>query len=462
MSLKELRNKSQESRKGGLAAMRTKDPQGENRKKEAEGGQWKQDVDPDDIRTAVLMAEFEKLPWYSKLGTAADDLVRSGASGITFGGLDKLLGPEAEAATRDAKLRSGWAGTGAEVGGMIASPVTRAIGAGAQLLRPAGRGLQKALTNLGVTASEGATLAATDAAINGNDIGESAATGAGLAAGAEATLKHALPKPMGILANLLSKVPYKDLADIYEIASKSSLGAKAVKDIQNNRAPVALIDEIDKTRGKLEGVPVPKTDEIEEALVDVFGRTTTSSGHKALDPQDQAMVNKLFDKAYTSKVDATTFNRNNLDDLAGYIEETRVPVAAEKSTGGMHVKNVHDTIKQVGSKASPEFKKLMEMFDTRKKAYTAGKATSTMSPNTRAFDTARDIGLATAVIGGSAALVNPVMLAGIIPMLMAASPKAVGMIARKSGSTKRNIKKVTGKGTGYGTLGLVPGMQEER
>lgn len=460
MGLRELRSSNQEKPTTGLRAMRSTPSAGPSRAKEAEGGQWDQGANADDIKTAVLMAEFNKLPWYGKAGVAANDLARMGASGITFGGLDKILGPEAEAATKDAQLRSGVPGLAAEVGGMLASPVTRAVGAGAQALRPAGKGLMKALASLGVTGGEGATLAAVDAAINNKDIADSAETGAALAAGTEATLKHAIPKPLGLMANLLSKVPYRDLSDIYEVASKSASGSKAVKDIQRNQAPVALINEIDKLRTKLEGKPVPKTDEIEEALVDVFGRTTTSSGHKALDPQDQAIINRLFDKAYTSKIDATTFNRNNLDDLAGYIEETKVSPAVEKSTGGMHVKNVHDTIKKVGSKADPNFEKLMDLFDVRKKAYTAGKATSTMSPNTRAFDTARDVGLATAFIAGSAALTNPVLLTALIPMLTAASPRAVGGIARNAGNVKRMAKKTVPKNTGYGTLGLVPGLTD--
>ena len=461
MGLVELRYKGKETKPNGLVTMRSSSQNNDARKKEAEGGQWKQDVNPDDIRTGVLMREFNKLPWYSKIGIAADDLARMGASGITFGGVDKLLGPEAEAATKDAMLRSGIPGQIAEVGGMIASPITRAVGAGANYIRPVGSGVLKALTSLGITASEGATLAGTEAAIKGKDVQDNAETGASLAAGAEAVLKHAVPKSMGLLSNLLSKVPYGDLSTIYKLASESSLGAKAIKDIQGNKAPTKLIDAIDKTRTKLEGVPVPKTDQIEESLVDVFGRTTTSSGHKALDPQDQAIVNKLFDKAYTSKVDATTFNRNNLDDLAGYIEETRVSPAAEKSTGGMHVKNVHDVIKKVGSEADPNFKKLMDLFDIRKAAYKVGKATSPLTPNARAFDVARDVGLMAAILAGTSAVTNPVLLAGVIPMLTAASPRAVGTIARKAGSAKRNIEKIVGKNTGYGSLGLVPGMGED-
>lgn len=462
MSLKELRTTSKEPTKVGLAAMRTKNPQSAERKKEAEGGQWDQGVDPDTMRATILASEFDKLPVIfgnrTKVGTAAKDLVRLFTEGTTYGQMDKWIGDEAE--TKNAKLRSGIPGVAAEVTGMVASPITRTIGAGAQVLRPASGGLINALKNLGITAGEGGAIAATDAALNNRDIVADAGTGAGLAAGAEATLKHALPKTVGGLANILSKVPYGDMSDIFKIAAKSKEGAKAIKDLQSGKAPIALLDAIDNTKIKLESKPVPNTDEIEEALVDVFGKTSTTSGHKALDPQDQVLVSKLFTKAYDTKVDATTFNRRFLDDLFSYLEETRVPVAAEKSAGGRHVKTVHDAVKKVGSQ-DPNFKKLMDYLDTKKTAYRVGKSTSTLAPNARAFDVARDVGLATAFIGGTAALTNPVLLTMLLPMLTAASPKAVGTIARKAGSAKRNIKKTLPKGTGYGTLGLVPGGSEE-
>lgn len=462
MSLVELRNKakqeSSQPTKGSLKALRPTKSMSSHGMEDPTIAGKEQQPSADELRTAQLMKEFEAMPWYKQAGVAADDLIRMAAKGASFNTLDQALGPEAEAATRDAALRAGVPGAAAEIGGMVVSPVTRAIGAGAQALRPVGSGLIKALTNLGITAGEGGALAATDAALNGRDVAEEAQTGAGLAAGAEATLKHAIPKSVGGLANILSKVPYGDMSDIFKIASKSSEGAKAIKDLQAGKAPTALLDAIDNTKIKLESKPVPNTDEIEEALVDVFGKTSTTSGHKALDPQDQVLVNKLFTKAFDTKVDATTFNRRFLDDLFSYLEETRVPVAAEKSAGGRHVKTVHDAVRKVGSQ-DPTFKKLMDYLDTKKTAYRVGKSTSTLAPNARAFDTARDVGLATAFLGGSAALTNPVLLAALPFMLSTASPKVVGTVARKAGSTKRNLKKLVPKGTGYGTLGLVPGEE---
>lgn len=115
MSLKELRNKGQEPRKGGLRAMRTKPTQGEDRKKEAAGGQWQNDVSEDDMRTAILMAEFDKLPVMfgnkTQIGTAAKDLVRMATKGVSFGAVDQLIGDQDE--TRNASLRAGLPGVAA-------------------------------------------------------------------------------------------------------------------------------------------------------------------------------------------------------------------------------------------------------------------------------------------------------------------------------------------------------------
>lgn len=459
MSLLELRNRSTTPAKSGLKGLRIKQEPTPTELKKADNWQSPPPNDDGSARYYRLSREFDKMPWYKKLGTTADDVVRTLADSITFGQLDENLGPEQKKATSDARVRMGNAAIPADITGMMLSPVTRVIGAGANALR-GGTGLINSARNLGVTVGEGATLGGIDAAARGEDIGEGAQAGGTIAGGAEAVFKHALPKTGGILSNILSKVPYSDLSDIFAIASKSKEGAKAIKDLQAGKAPIALLDAIDKLKIKLESKPVPRTDEIEESLVDVFGKVATTSGHKALDAQDQVLVNKLFDKAYSSKIDATTFNRQYLDDLFSYLEETKVPVAAEKSAGGRHVKTVHDAVKKVGSAADPNFKKIVDLSDMKKTAYRVGKSTSTLSPNTRAFDTARDVGLATAFLSGTAALTNPVLLTAILPLLATASPKVSGTVARKAGSTKRNIKKLLPKGTGYGTLGLVPGMME--
>lgn len=467
MSLVALRNKKPDEPKGGLVGMRTAPTKRTSNNMPSDEVQRPAPTTGDDTRYVLLQHEFDKMPWYKKLGTTADDLVRIGADGMSYGALDRILGPEAEKQTKDARLRAGWAGTAADIGGMVASPITRGVGMAGTAAReaiPLGKGVMKALTSLGITAGEGGALGATDALLSGDgNVKDSAATGGSIAAGVEAVAKHGIPIPLGMLATILSKVPYEDMSKIFEIASKSKIGSSAIKELQGNKAPVALLDAIDKTRGRLDGVPV-STDgvgKIEDALVDVFAKTTTSGGHKALDPHDQTVVNKLFTKAYDNNVSSSTFNRKNFDDLAGYLEDTKTPIAAEKSAGGRHVSDVHNVIKAVGSEESPMFKKLMELMDTKKAAYKVGKSTSTLTPNSGAFDTARDVGLATAFIAGSSALTNPALLAALLPMLASASPKIVGKVARNAGNIKRIAKGITPKGIGYGTSALAPDVIED-
>lgn len=87
-------------------------------------------------RAQQLNEQFQAMPWYSKLGQSADDMVRIGADGVSFGYGDKLsaylnsLGGrgvydknlDAERkATDDARLRAGMPGQIADAAGMVSS-----------------------------------------------------------------------------------------------------------------------------------------------------------------------------------------------------------------------------------------------------------------------------------------------------------------------------------------------------
>lgn len=149
-------------------------------------------------RAEQLSSQFEAMPWYSKLGTAADDVVRLGAEGASFGFADKAAarlntlfsgdyGTELEAqrlATQDAKDRAGWAGTAAEVGGAVASPVMGVVGAVGRLA-----GIPRAVSTVGrigqgttAGALEGAGAGALTAAGHDTDIAEGSIGGAGAGA----------------------------------------------------------------------------------------------------------------------------------------------------------------------------------------------------------------------------------------------------------------------------------------
>lgn len=93
--------------------------------------------------TDKVMAEWDSLPWYQKPLVAADDIVRAIANGATFGMADKLAEvatpwatkEEMRKASDEAKIRSGSAGTAAELLGMVlpSSVASKAAGAATRM-----------------------------------------------------------------------------------------------------------------------------------------------------------------------------------------------------------------------------------------------------------------------------------------------------------------------------------------
>lgn len=92
----------------------------------------------------AVQSQFDAMPWYQKLGTAADDTVRMLANGMTLGWADNLAGNmpggEGTAAEKrrseEAGIRAGSAGTAAELLGMLApaGAASKAVGAGTGLV----------------------------------------------------------------------------------------------------------------------------------------------------------------------------------------------------------------------------------------------------------------------------------------------------------------------------------------
>jgi hypothetical protein len=146
-------------------------------------------------------------PWYSKLGQAADDIVRIGANAATFGMADRLAGfmegtgKEAERAkTQAARDRAGSAGLAAEIGGTLAPAGILAKGVGA---------ITPAMGLAGRTASnvaQGAALGAADAAGNDRDIAKGAAFGAA-AGGLGGLAGEAISAGVGKVAGAFNKAP---------------------------------------------------------------------------------------------------------------------------------------------------------------------------------------------------------------------------------------------------------------
>jgi hypothetical protein len=122
-------------------------------------------------------------PWYAKAGEAADDIVRLGVNGATFGYADKLAGymggegVDAERAkSAQASERAGLAGTVAEIGGSVIPAVGAArAGVTAASLLPKGAGM---LGRTAAAGADGAALGALYASGHDEDIGKGAMIGA--------------------------------------------------------------------------------------------------------------------------------------------------------------------------------------------------------------------------------------------------------------------------------------------
>lgn len=138
-----------------------------------------------------IQAQFDAMPWYGKLGQSIDDMVRLGAAGFTFNYADKaaalgssLFGADYETElanqrrlTDEARQRAGLAGSVAELGGSIASPVTRAIGAATGAIPRAAGTLGRVLQGGATGAAEGTAMGALSAAGADQDITQGAIEG---------------------------------------------------------------------------------------------------------------------------------------------------------------------------------------------------------------------------------------------------------------------------------------------
>lgn len=157
-----------------------------------------------------LRGEFDAMPWYSRLGTAADDIARLMANGGTFGFADKIAGAVGgdgtgaeRAKTEEARQRAGSAGMVAEYGtpALTATGLARGGITAASLVPRALTGIPGFLARTGASAADAAAYGGLSAAGHDQNIGEGAATGAAIGSiagplveGAGALINRFLPK----------------------------------------------------------------------------------------------------------------------------------------------------------------------------------------------------------------------------------------------------------------------------
>lgn len=142
---------------------------------------------PQPTREDQVRADYAALSTPRKMLTAADDVVRLIADGLTFGYADKLSSymggtplEQERQLTQDAKTRAGGAGTAAEVLGAVVGPAKLGVATKAAAAVPSvGKTL---LGRTALMAGEGAGYGALSAAGHDEDVGTGAAVGAGLGA----------------------------------------------------------------------------------------------------------------------------------------------------------------------------------------------------------------------------------------------------------------------------------------
>lgn len=453
-----------------LVAMRMAKPDN-NMAKEAEAGDnWhnQPDANSEDIRRSALMAEFNKLPFLQKFNQGMDDIVKTGLSGLSNGLYDKIA-PEAA----DSRTRMGAAAIPIDVIAALRSPINKVIGAGANLVRPTAPGLLPALGRMAVSGGEGATIAGTESAIrnNGdlNKVKQDAEVGGGLSAATEFLFKHLIPGTGKTVATLASGVPKKTLEDTFSVAAGSKAGSNAITAIRNGKSPLALDEQIIALRqalGKTDLIPSEKAI-LQKTLNDIEAKFKTTSGMTALDGTDAANVKKLLEGAKDK--DTGKWLLNHLDDLAAYLENTKVTKAEAITTSGRAVNDAHKVAKDLGTAIDPKFGNLMHLAETLSKARAAGTATKNWRPEKSMIGSLLQMGS----LAGTPALhvlgFSPLLAAGAAAIgagsWLTSSPKLVGKTAQTAGQTKRvlsaAVKAAGGSEPTYGQLGILPGTYDK-
>lgn len=269
-------------------------------------------------RAAQVQNEYDLMPWYKKAGQAADDIVRLGAEGLTFGYADKIAGAlggegvEAERQkTEDARSRAGSAGMVAEYGsGMLGAGKLANAGLTAGRLVPAGmKGAAGLAARTGAMAVDGAALGALSATGHDTDVGEGALYGAiGGAAGNLAG--EGLAKVAGKAAGLFNKKPQIMTREQLEAASQAAYKAaddagvilkpqavqRLARELQDDLAEFGYMPQLQPKVGTFLG----SLDEMAQGNITLKGmdqlRKVAGLIAKSNDPAEQAVATQIIKK----------------------------------------------------------------------------------------------------------------------------------------------------------------------
>lgn len=453
------------------------------------------DGTPREVMSSAMQKKFggggQDRPWYSKFGSAADDMARIAANGMTFGYADKLAGwagregTEAERAkTEAARSRAGSAGVAADLGGGLATGMGLS-GAGLTAAKLVPQGL-KGLTGLGARTAamgaEGAAYGAANALGNDQDVGTGAMLGAG--AGVAGNLVgEGASKLVGKVAGAFNKQP--ELPDAAAIRAAKDAAYKASDEagvilrpevVQGIRGKIqddlanfgylpanqpkvkAVLDELDRVAG--DNITLKGLDQVRKqagGAYDPTNKTSNSITSKIIQRIDEGVSKVAPESVLTGDAAAGVGNLTEARRLNSQVSRLdRVTEALTKAdrnaassgSGGNTDNAVRQQIKAILNSASrsrgfsPDERAAMETVVRGTDGQNLARKLGRLSPNGNGlmaslYGMAGGGGLGAAALGAGAAT-------GGAGLAAAAIPATVGMIAKPiaENATKNNVNEL--------------------
>ncbi|CAK7257700.1 MULTISPECIES: hypothetical protein [unclassified Shinella] len=282
---------------------------------------------------SLAQVRYDQMPEWKKPIVAAGDLVDLAANGMTMGFGDKAAAAARAAftdksydeelaamrqATQGARDRAGYAGTAAEFGGLIATPVALA-NRGATLAGRFGTGAMEGAKGIaaraGLMGAEGAAYGGLSAAGNDADIAEGALLGGGLGA--------AVPVVAGV-GRAVAK-PFMDA-----VRARTNPGAYAVEKVAERVTSRMPVDQAGRRMAAGEGLN----------LADVGGesargllRTATNIPGKARDRVQAQLTLRQFGQGDRLKA---AISRTFADPNGYMAAKDAIADAAEKAAGPLY------------------------------------------------------------------------------------------------------------------------------
>jgi hypothetical protein len=394
-----------------------------------------------------LNKAFKQMPWYKQGAVAADDTARVFASGITLGALDDRLGPEHAQAVKDARIRSGLAGQGADIAGMVASPVTRVVGNVAKAIKPAGKGLMKMLARAGVDVGEGAALSGSAALVGGRpeQALEEAQTG-GIINAIVPRAFQAVGKIGKFGSGLLTGADPAKFTQAFE-AGKTKATSEAFRLGQQGKPSVAS-DAFRAAEQKFR-TGFQNLDNLKQTKADIKAKYVTPGGRFSGTPTEKNAYNAMM-KAVEKPTGITSKEAEAVRRSLGGYARHESPVIKDMAT------TLQESLVQTASKNQPGYTSALDKLLKADEAYSAGKGLTRKLPD-KMISSILAAGIP-ATIGASALLGSPLGLLATLA-LPASSPRLAGFIANKAGKTAENLAQA---GLTKSNVGVLPYIQSQR